>query len=180
MRVAGPRMFHLETAPLGTRPGGSYTGTVEDSPNLRSPRPWHGPVPSGMTWAPRMSRGAAPLTAHRKPAATSFFVKDHAGAGRSEGGWTWRTSVGTVSTLRQLQEATPLSPSGCSDPQWQTRSAHPDTAAPSRRWARRYLPAGLQGAGVLSPPLGASRPRRNSRHRPGWAEPTKSCPTSPI
>jgi len=23
-------------------------------------------------------------------------------------GWTWRTSVGTVSTLRQLQEATPL------------------------------------------------------------------------
>jgi len=23
IRVAGPRMFHLETAPLGTRPGGS-------------------------------------------------------------------------------------------------------------------------------------------------------------
>jgi len=49
--------------------------------------------------------------------------------------------VGTVSTLRQLQEATPLSPSGCSDPQWQTRSVPPDTGAPSQRWARRYLPA---------------------------------------
>src|SRR5450756_3159917 len=39
MRVAGPRMFHLETAPLGTHPGGSPRGSVIGTANGRQTRP---------------------------------------------------------------------------------------------------------------------------------------------